>query len=75
MLVQHYSSMLNFALQKNSPRKNSRVNLQGMFDDGDRSDESETSSICSEKSYPDYGRRSSDVSSFTTYIRRSFSTE
>ena len=29
-------------------------------DDGDRSDESETSSICSERSYPDYGRRSSD---------------
>merc|ERR1712001_176399 len=45
---------------KTSPRKNSRTNSHGLFDDGERSDESETSSICSERSYPDYGRRSSD---------------
>ena len=45
-----------FILQKSSPRKRS-VNTP--FEDG--SDESETSSICSEKS-TDYARRTSDVS-------------
>ena len=51
-------------LQKNSPRKRS---VGGNYDGGgggvaaDGSDENETSSICSEKSYPEYGRRSSDV--------------
>ena len=43
-------------MQKSSPRKRS-VNTP--FEDG--SDESETSSICSEKS-TDYARRTSDVS-------------
>lgn len=48
---------------KNSPRKRS---VGGNYDGvgggvgADGSDESETSSICSEKSYPEYGRRSSD---------------
>ena len=49
-----------FLLQKNSPRKRSGNYEGGVGADG--SDESETSSICSEKSYPEYGRRSSDVS-------------
>ena len=56
---QHYLFVNDYILQKSS-RKNSRTNSHGIFEDGDRSDESETSSICSERSYPDYGRRSSD---------------
>ena len=52
--------MSQFLFKKTSPRKNSRTNSHGLFDDGERSDESETSSICSERSYPDFGRRSSD---------------
>ena len=56
---QLYSFVNDYLLQKTS-RKNSRTNSHGIFEDGDRSDESETSSICSERSYPDYGRRSSD---------------
>ena len=45
-----------FFLQKSSPRKRS---VNAPFEDG--SDESETSSICSEKS-TDFVRRTSDVS-------------
>ena len=47
---------VNFSLQKSSPRKRS---VNGPFDDN--SDESETSSINSEKSF-DHARRTSDVS-------------
>ena len=63
---QLYSFVNDYLLQKTS-RKNSRTNSHGIFEDGDRSDESETSSICSERSYPDYGRRSSDGVCKQTY--------
>ena len=53
--------MKSFFLQK-SPRKKSSGGGGGPFDNFDNSDESETSSLCSEKSF-DYGRgRPSDVS-------------
>lgn len=55
-----YFSQSGQPTSKNS-RKSSRGKSQGMYDDGDRSDESETFSVCSEKSYPVYGRRSSDL--------------
>ena len=49
------SEICSLSFQKSSPRKRS---INGAFEDG--SDESETSSICSEKSF-DYARRTSDV--------------
>ena len=54
--------------QKSSPRKRS---VNAPFEDG--SDESETSSICSEKS-TDYVRRTSDVSLFSFIKSNKFKT-
>ena len=64
-IFQVFSIFLMFHFMQKSPRKKSA----GPFDGFDNSDESETSSLCSEKSF-DYGRgRPSDVSiSFIFYI-------